>query len=108
MVEVARFSVWQVDLNPTRGSEQAGHRPVLVVSPDEMNANLKTVIVAPLTTRLRGWPTRVRVEHDAMIGEVALDQLRAIDKSRLGRGLGRLRSGHRAPVLHVLAAMFAE
>ena len=108
MVGIPRFSVWRVDLNPTRGSEQAGQRPVLVVSPDEMNANLDTVIVAPLTTRLRGWPTRVRVEHDAKIGEVALDQLRAIDKSRLGRGLGRLCTAHRAPVLNVLAAMFAE
>ena len=108
MVGVPRFSVWRVDLNPTRGSEQSGNRPVLVVSPDEMNANLNIVIVAPLTTRLRGWPTRVRVEHDAKTGEVALDQLRAIDKSRLGRGLGHLHAAHRAPVLNVLAAMFAD
>lgn len=103
-----RFSVRRVDLNPTKGSEQAGQRPVLVVSPDELNANLNTVIVAPLTTRLRGWPTRVRVEHDAKTGEVAPDQLRAIDKSRLGRGLGHLGAAHRAPVMSVLAAMFAE
>lgn len=107
VVGVPRFSVWRVDLDPTRGSEQAGHRPVLVVSPDEMNANLNTVIVAPLTTRLRGWPTRVRVEHEKKVGEVALDQLRAIDRSRLGRGLGNLRAAHRTPVLNVLAAMFA-
>ena len=108
MVGVPRFSVWRVDLNPTQGSEQAGQRPVLVVSPDEMNANLNTVVVAPLTTRLRGWPTRVRVDHDAQVGEVALDQLRAIDKSRLGRGLGHLGAGYRARVLMVLSEMFAE
>lgn len=108
MVAVPRFSVWRVDLNPTRGSEQAGQRPVLVVSPDEMNANLNTVIVAPLTTRLRGWPSRVRVDHEARTGEVALDQLRAVDKSRLGRSQGMLGAIHHAPVLSVLAAMFAE
>ena len=107
MVGVPRFSVWRVDLNPTRGSEQAGQRPVLVVSPDEMNANLNTVIVAPLTTRLRGWPTRVRVEHEARVGEVALDQLRAIDKSRLVRPLGDLGAARRAQVLTVLSEMFA-
>lgn len=108
MVAVPRFSVWRVDLNPTRGSEQAGQRPVLVVSPDEMNANLNTVIVAPLTTRLRGWPSRVRVDHEARTGEVALDRLRAVDKSRLGRSQGMLGTIHHAPVLSVLAAMFAE
>jgi len=108
VVGVSRFSVWRVDLNPTQGSEQAGQRPVLVVSPDEMNTNLNTVIVAPLTTRLRRWPTRVRVDHEARSGEVALDQLRAIDKSRLGRSLGTLDPIHHAPVLSVLAAMFAE
>ncbi len=73
-----------------------------------MNANLDTVIFAPLTTRLRGWPTRVRVDHDARTGEVALDQLRAIDKSRLGRRLGHLGAACRAPVLTALSEMFAE
>ena len=73
-----------------------------------MNANLNTVVVAPLTTRLRGWPTRVLVDHDARTGEVALDQLRAIDKSRLGRRLGHLGAAYRAPVLTVLSEMFAE
>ena len=108
VVGVPRFSIWRVDLNPTQGSEQAGHRPVLVVSPDEMNASLNTVVVVPLTTRLRRWPTRVRVDHDSKTGEVALDQLRAIDKSRLGRRLGRLGASPRARVLTVLAEMFAE
>lgn len=108
MAEIARFSVWGVNLNPARGSEQAGYRPVVVVSPDAMNANLNTVIVAPLTTRLRGWPTRVRVDHADRSGEVALDQLRTIDKSRLGRPLGSLGAAFREPVMAVLAGMFAR
>ena len=105
---IKRFSVWRVNLNSSQGSEQAGSRPVLVVSPDPMNDKLKTVIVAPMTTRLRGWPTRVPVNHDRKMGEVALDQLRTIDKSRLGRSMGDLRAAYHEPVLSVLAEIFAE
>ena len=70
---IQRFSVWRVNLNPTQGSEQAGSTPALVVSPDPMNEKLKTVIIAPMTTRLRGWPSRVLINHDNNTGEVALD-----------------------------------
>jgi mRNA interferase MazF len=79
-----------VDLNPTRGSEQAGYRPVLVVSPDEMNANLNTVIVAPLNTRLRGWPTRVRVEHDAEIRQTTGLDVASQNDSRMEFGLAEV------------------
>ena len=89
-VGVPRFSVWRVDLNPTRGSEQAGYRPVLVVSPDEMNANLNTVIVAPLNTRLRGWPTRVRVEHDAEIRQTTGLDVASQNDSRMEFGLAEV------------------
>lgn len=105
---VRRFSVWRVNLNPAKGSEQAGSRPVLVVSPNPMNDRLKTVIVAPMTTRLRGWPTRVPVNHDSKMGEVALDQLRTIDQSRLGRSMGDLSATYHEQVLSVLAEIFAE
>ena len=105
---IKRFSVWKVNLNPTKGSEPAGYRPVLVVSPDQMNDKLKTVIVAPLTTRLRAWPTRVPINHDNKTGEVALDQLRTIDKARLGQTMGALDSTHHNQVLSVLADIFAE
>lgn len=105
---IRRFSVWKVNLNPTKGSEQAGYRPVVVVSPDSMNDNLRTVIVAPMTTRLRGWPTRVPISHENKKGEVALDQLRTIDKARLSLAMGDLISTHHNQVLSVLADMFAE
>jgi mRNA interferase MazF len=103
-----RFSVWGVDLNPASGSEQAGFRPVLVVSPDEMNSNLNTVIVAPMTTRLRGWPSRVKVRHESKTGEVALDQLRTVDQARLARPMGQLHGRYHPRVLAVLADIFAE
>jgi mRNA interferase MazF len=105
--EFPRFSVWGVHLNPTRGSEQAGYRPVLVISPDEINRHLGTVIVAPMTTRLRKWPSRVRIRHNGKTGEVALDQLRAVDKSRLVRSMGNLHGRYRGQVLDVLGDMFA-
>jgi mRNA interferase MazF len=105
--EFPRFSVWGVHLNPTRGSEQAGYRPVLVISPDEINRHLGTVIVAPMTTRLRKWPSRVRIRHNGKTGEVALDQLRAVDKSRLVRSMGNLHGRDRGQVLDVLGDMFA-
>jgi mRNA interferase MazF len=108
VVDPARFSVWGVNLNAASGSEQAGYRPVLVVSPDEMNSNLKTVIVAPMTTRLRGWPSRVKVKHESKTGEVALDQLRTIDQARLARPMGQLHGRYHPRVLAVLANMFAE
>ncbi len=104
---VERFTVWHVNLNPTKGSEQAGYRPVLVISPDEMNQHLNTVIVAPMTTRKRDWPTRVSIHHQGKDGEVALDQIRTLDKSRLVQGLGILESTYHERVLDVLAEMFS-
>ena len=103
-----RFSVWGVDLNPATGSEQSGYRPVLVVSPDEMNGNLNTVIVAPMTSRLRHWPSRVKIRHANKTGQVALDQLRTLDRTRLVRPKGRLNARYHNDVLGVLSQMFAE
>jgi mRNA interferase MazF len=104
---VERFTVWRVNLNPTKGSEQAGYRPVLVISSAEMNQHLNTVIVAPMTTRKRGWPTRVSIHHTGRDGEVALDQIRTLDKSRLVQGMGILESTYQEQVLDVLVEMFS-
>jgi mRNA interferase MazF len=107
VVKATRFSVWGVELNPAKGSEQAGYRLVLVVSPDEMNEHLNTVIVAPMTTRQRGWPSRVKIRHDNKAGEVALDQLRTLDQARLARPMGRLHGRYHSQVLVVLVEMFS-
>jgi len=106
VVEAARFTVWGVNLDPVKGSEQAGYRPVVVVSPSEMNRHLNTVIVAPMTTRRRGWPSRVKIRHDNKVGEVALDQLRTLDQARLARPMGRLHGRYHSQVLAVLGEMF--
>ena len=107
MVTISRFSIWQVNLNPTRGSEQAGYRPAVVVSPDEMNRHLGTVIVAPLTTRIRSWPSRVGIRHSGRKGEVALDQIRSMHKARLAKAMGSLDGTYHAAVLETLQEMFA-
>jgi len=104
---VARFDVYLVALDPTRGSEIQKTRPCVVISPDEMNAWLRTVIVAPMTTTIRAYPSRVSLTFARKKGQVALDQIRTIDKSRLVRRLGRLDDSTGAQIATVLIEMFA-
>jgi mRNA interferase MazF len=85
---IGRFEIYLVGLDPTLGSEMQKMRPCLVVSPDEMNRHVSTVIVAPMTRASRGYPTRVPIRFQRKEGEVALDQLRAVDQSRLARRVG--------------------
>ena len=110
MVEgpVSRFEVYLVNLDPTIGSEIQKTRPCLVVSPDEMNRHIATVIVAPMTTQGRSYPSRVPCRFQGKDGWVVLDQLRTVDKARLVRRLGRLGAPARRAVLATLAEMFAE
>lgn len=104
---VRRFDVYTVELDPTRGSEIRKTRPCVIVSPDEMHV-LRTVIVAPMTTAGKAWPTRVAVTFQDRQGYVVLDQIRTIDRSRLLRRLGRLDRDTARRVLSVLREMFAE
>lgn len=104
----ARFEVYLVELDPTRGSEIQKTRPCLVVSPDEMNRHLRTAIVAPMTSGGKAYPTRVPVHFQGQDGKVALDQLRTVDRARLVRKLGRIQSQEANLVLVCLAAMFAD
>jgi len=107
-VVVTRFDVYLVTLDPTIGSELQKIRPCLVVSPDEMNSHIATVIIAPMTTKGRPYPTRVTCRFQGKEGQIVLDQLRTIDKERLVRRLGRVRVVTQREVLAVLAEMFAE
>ncbi|MCJ7529226.1 MAG: type II toxin-antitoxin system PemK/MazF family toxin [Methyloceanibacter sp.] len=102
-----RFDVYLVTLDPTRGSEIRKTRPCLIVSPDDMNRHLSTVIVAPMTTTRRGYPTRVSIEFAGTGGEIALDQIRTIDRSRLVRHLGNIDEAIAHKVANCLAEMFA-
>ena len=107
-VVVKRFDVFLVSLDPTIGSEIKKTRPCVVVSPDEMNRHIRTVIVAPMTTKGASYPTRVSCRFKGKRGQIVLDQLRTVDKARLVRKLGSLARSTREPVLSVLAEMFAE
>jgi mRNA interferase MazF len=104
---VRRFDVFLVGLDPTIGSEIQKSRPCLIISPDEMNRHIKTVIIAPMTTQGRKYPTRVACEFQGKQGQVVLDQIRTVDKSRLIRKLGRIDSQTEMKVLSVLHEMFS-
>lgn len=105
---VNRFDVYLVNLDPTVGSEIQKTRPCLIISPDEMNRWIATVIVAPMTTKGRPYPTRVACEFQGKEGQVVLDQIRTVDKSRLVRKLGQISEATQENVLDILAEMFAR
>lgn len=104
---VKRFDVCLVNLDPTVGSEIRKARPCLIISPDEMNRHIATVIVAPMTTKGRDYPTRVPCTFKGKDGQVVLDQIRTIDKSRLVQKLGRIDKLTQEEVLSILSEMFA-
>ena len=102
-----RFEVYLVRLDPTQGHKIQKTRPCVVISPDEMNRHLGTVIVAPLTTKGRSYPSRIPLRFQSKNGQVVLDQLRTVDKTRLVRRLGKISARTARAVLTVLDEMFA-
>ena len=105
---ITRGDVHLVRLDPTLGSEIRKTRPCLVISPDELNRHLRTVIVAPMTAGGHSYPWRITCRFQNRSGFVALDQLRTVDSERLGKRLGRLSIGATTEVLETLQEMFAE
>jgi mRNA interferase MazF len=104
---VKRFEVFLVNLDPTVGSEIQKTRPCLIISPDQMNQYINTVIVAPLTTKGKPYPTRVTCKLQGKQGMVVLDQIRTVDKTRLVHKIGRLDAKTQTEVLRILGEMFA-
>lgn len=104
---VHRGEVYLMALNPTRGREIQKTRPCVIVSPDDLNARLGTFIVAPLTTGSHPYPFRVGCRFDGKDGHVVLDQVRTVDRERIGKRLGVLTATTQAKILAVLQAMFA-
>ncbi|HYB57683.1 MAG TPA: type II toxin-antitoxin system PemK/MazF family toxin [Alphaproteobacteria bacterium] len=104
---IRRFDIFLVNLDPTVGSKIQKTRPCMIVSPDEMNRHLRTVIVAPLTTSLRPYPTRVPIRFQRKQGQAALDQIRTVDKFRLVKRLGVASSETASAVAATLIEMFA-
>src|SRR3972149_506440 len=85
-----QYDVYLINLDPTIGHEIKKKRPCLIISPDEINDNLQTVIVAPMTTKSHDYPSRIKVDFQKKTGWIVLDQMRTIDKSRLTRKLGEV------------------
>jgi mRNA interferase MazF len=105
---VNRFDVFLVNLDPTIGSEIKKTRPCLIISPNEINHHISTVIVAPMTTKGQPYPTRVACQFQGKEGQIVLDQIRTVDKTRLIKLLGQITTEEQKAVLDILAEMFAE
>ena len=105
---VNRFDVFLVNLDPTVGSEIQKTRPCVVISPDEINHHIATVIVAPMTTKGQPYPTRVTCKFQGKEGQIVLDQIRTVDRTRLVKQLGQISLDEQQAVLKILAEMFAE
>ncbi len=89
-MDLSQYQIVLVNLDPTIGSEIKKTRPCVIISPDEMNKHLRTIVVAPMTTKSRKYPTRIEVKHDRKTAWIVIDQIRTIDKQRIIRILGKL------------------
>jgi mRNA interferase MazF len=106
-VVVQRFDVFLINLDPTIGSEIKKTRPCLIISPEEINRHIRTVIVAPMTTAGKDYPTRVPCKFQNKKGQIVLDQIRTIDKSRLIKKLGIVDPQTQVEVISILQRLFA-
>lgn len=106
-VVATRFDVYLVNLDPATGSEIRKTRPCLVISPDEMNRNIRTVIIAPMTSAIKNYPTRVTCSFGEKQGQIVLDQIRTIDCARLVKRLGTIDEKTQMDVIDTLQRMFA-
>ncbi|HWP93118.1 MAG TPA: type II toxin-antitoxin system PemK/MazF family toxin [Thermodesulfobacteriota bacterium] len=104
---VKRFEVYLVNLDPTVGSEIKKTRPCLIISPDEMNRFINTIIIAPMTTKGKIYPTRVPCTFKGKQGLIVLDKIRTVDKTRLVKRIGKIDNSTQDKILEVLAEMFA-
>jgi mRNA interferase MazF len=103
---ISRFGVYLVNLDPALGHEIKKMRPCIVISPDEANRYLRTAIIAPMTTTIRGYPTRLELTFQGKHGEIALDQMRAVDKTRLIKYLGKIDKRTQIRTMGVLQELF--
>lgn len=107
-MEINQYQIILVSLDPTLGSEIKKTRPCVVISPDEMNKFLNTVVIAPMTTSSKNYPTRIEVRHDSKIGWIVLDQIRTIDKQRIIKDLGRLTKSEIKEIKSVLKETYID
>jgi mRNA interferase MazF len=107
-MEIKQYQIILVNLDPTTGSEIKKTRHCVVISPNEMNDNLRTVVIAPMTTSSKNYPTRVDIKHDNKIGWIVLDQIRTIDKQRILKELGKLSRPEIKEVKAILKETFVD
>jgi len=105
---INQYDIFWVDLNPTVGHEIKKIRPCVVISPDEMNSNIDTVIIAPMTTGSRNYPTRTKIDFKEKTGWIVLDQIRTIDKIRLKEKAGHLREIEIIRIKNILKEMLID
>ena len=107
-MNLAQYQIVLVNLDPTIGSEIKKTRPCVIISPDEMNLHLKTIIIAPMTSQSKPYPTRLRVRHNKQTGWVVIDQIRTIDKSRIISILDKLTTREIALVKEIIKETFYD
>lgn len=107
-MEINQYQIILVNLDPTLGSEIKKTRPCVVISPNEMNKFLNTVVIAPMTTSSKNYPTRIEVKHDNKIGWIVLDQIRTIDKLRIIKDLGRMTKSEISMIKSVLKETYID
>lgn len=105
---IRRFEVYLINLDPTIRKEIKKTRPCLIISPDDMNKYISTVIIAPMTTKGRNYPTRIACQFEGKDGQIVLDQIRTIDKVRIIRKLGKINTSIQKEVLTTLIELFSE
>ena len=107
-MELNQYEIVLVNLNPTIGSEIKKTRPCIIISPNEMNRPLRTIVIAPMTTSSKNYPSRVEIKHNGKIGWIVLDQIRTVDKQRVIKTLGRMTKPEIKEVKSVLKEIFID
>jgi mRNA interferase MazF len=107
-MDLNQYEIVLVNLDPTIGSEIKKTRPCVIISPNEMNKYLETIVLAPMTTTSRKYPTRIEVKHDNKIGWIVIDQIRTVDKNRILKVLGKLSKPEIKEVKSVIKETFVD
>ncbi len=105
---VKQYEVYLLNLDPTIGSEMKKTRPCVILSPDEMNNYLNNIIIAPMTSTVKGYPTRVKIEFEGKEGEIVLDQIKTVDKSRIVKKLGKVEKSAVKNIKRVIKEMLVD
>lgn len=107
-MEITQYQIVLVNLDPTIGSEIKKTRPCVIISPDEMNKYIRTIVIAPMTTKSKNYPSRTKIKHDKKIGWIVLDQIRTVDKQRVIKVLGNVSKNEIKKIKAILKETFVD